>query len=131
MEDNYCPVPDGDANHTAEGLQSINNSSSYSENATQEHAEASISTYNASTITQDNTAVNNEDKVFQPDLHSVQLDQHSVYDMSGHPNQQHDMSSPIKSGGFYPEFFPDEKQFSSITAQSPGCKRSKGTCLNN
>ena len=93
MEDNYCPLPDGDANDTAEGFQSINNSSSYSENAMQEYAEASISTHNASAVTQDNTAVNNEEKVSQLDLHSVQLDQHSVYDLSGHPNQPHDMSS--------------------------------------
>ena len=111
MEDNHCPLPDGDANHTAEGFQSINNSNSYSENAMQEHAEASISTHNASTVTQDNTAVNNEEKVSQPDLHSVQLDQHLVYDLSGHPNKPHDMSSPIKSGGFYPEFFQMRNSF--------------------
>lgn len=131
MEDNYCPVPDGDANDTAEGFRSINNSSFYSENAMEEYAEASISTHNASTVTQDNTAVNDEERVSQLDLHSVHLDQHSVYDLNGYPNQPNDMSSPIKSGGFYPEFFPDDNQFSPITAQSPGHKCSKGTCLYN
>ena len=84
MDDNYRPVPDGDANDTAEGFRLINNSSSYSENAN---------------------------------------------DLGGHPNQPNDMSSPIKSGGFYPEFFPDDNQFSPIAAQSPGRKFSKGTYL--
>ena len=129
MDDNYRPVPDGDANDTAEDFRSINNSSSYSENAMREYAEASISTHNASTVTEDNTAVNKEEKVSQLDLYSVQPDQCSVYDLGGHPNQPNDMSSPIKSGGFYPEFFPDDNQFSQIAAQSPGHKFSKGTYL--
>lgn len=129
MEGSYCPVPDGD--DTAEGFRSINSSSSYSENAMQESGEAFISTHNASRVTQDNTAVNDEEKVSQLDVYSVQLDQHSVYGLSGHPNQPNDMSSPIKPGGFYPEFFSDDNQFSPITAQSPGCKCSKGTCLYN
>lgn len=119
MEDSYCPVPDSESNDTAESFQS-NNSNSNSENAMQGYAaEASTNAHNASTVTKENTAVNDTQEISQLD--------HLVFDLDDHPNEQIDMSSPIKSGKFYPEFFPDNNQFSPITPQSPGCKCSKGT----
>jgi len=117
MEDNYCPVPDGESNDIAESFQS-NNSNSNSKNAIQGYAEASTSTHNTSTVTKQNTAVNDTQEISQLD--------HLVFDLDDHPNEPIDMSSPIKSGGFYPEFFTDNNQFSPITPQSSGCKCSKG-----
>lgn len=121
MEGSYYSVPDGDSDGTAESFQLINNSSFNSKNAIRGNAEADTSAHNASTVTQDNATVNNEQK--------ISLLDHSFYDLGDHPNEPIDMSSPIKSGGFYPTFFPDDILFSPITAQSAGYKCSKGTVL--
>jgi len=114
-------VPDGDSYDTAEDYQSKSNGGSISENLCNAriYAEDSTSAHDASTVTRENTAVNDEQEFSQVD--------NSVYDLINYPNEPNDMSSPIKPDGFFPEFFPDNNQFSPITAKSSGYRCSKGT----